>query len=187
MTGGTPPRRISAKSHSRSLKTVIGRHFEYAIAFHGWSEDSVCIGGSAPPDLKNLIKTAIRNAIPDPKIDVITDDEGCPRAFNGNDAKNVVNRLGINGVQIEQWKDARKFYSMQIADAVSDAIGLKVKVCTAPVFDGSNSWTCLMKSIGDSVLVMSRAGVPSIRCEIKRLLFRIRNCRRGNADPCVEL
>src|SRR6266508_511489 len=45
------------------LKTVIGRGFEYAVAFHGWDEDSICIGGSAPPDLKQQIKTAIETAI----------------------------------------------------------------------------------------------------------------------------
>ena len=48
-------------------------------------------------------------------------------------------------------------------------------------------WTCLMRSMGDSVLATSRAGIPSIPCEINRLLFRIRNCCRGNTDPCVEL
>jgi poly-gamma-glutamate hydrolase-like protein len=47
------------------LKTVIGRRFEYAVAFHGWSENFVCIGGRAPPDLKNQIKTEIGSAIPD--------------------------------------------------------------------------------------------------------------------------
>jgi phage replication-related protein YjqB (UPF0714/DUF867 family) len=169
------------------LKTVIGRHFAYAVAFHGWDHDSICIGGSAPPDLKQQIKTAIRNAIPDPKISVKTDAEDCPEDFNGNDPRNIVNRLATNGVQIEQSIDARKIYGVQIADAVAHVIGPRIKVCTAPVFEGSNFWTCLMKSVGDSLLATSRVGVSSIPCEIKRLLFRIRNCRRGNIDPCIEL
>jgi hypothetical protein len=92
-----------------------------------------------------------------------------------------------NGVHIEQSIKARTRYGLPIANAVAGVIGPKIKVCTAPVFEDSNSWTCLMRSIGDSVLVMSRAGVPSIPCEIKRLLFRIRNCRSGNTDPCIEL
>lgn len=33
-----------------------------------WICKGFCIGGSAPPALKNQIKTAIRNAIPDPEI-----------------------------------------------------------------------------------------------------------------------
>jgi hypothetical protein len=65
--------------------------------------------------------------------------------------------------------------------------GPKIKDCTAPVFEGSSARACFMRSVGDSVPVMSRAGVPSIPCEIKRLLFRIRNCRGGNTDPCIEL
>ena len=47
-----------------------------------------------------------------------------------------------------------------------------------------------MRRAGFSVLVMpllALAWVPSILCEIRRLLFRIRNCRRGNSDPCIEL
>lgn len=60
------------------------------------------------------------------------------------------------------------------------------KVCSAPVFEGSDSWICLMSSIGDSVRKVSRGGVASIPCEIRRLL-RIRNCRRGNTDPYIEL
>src|SRR5262249_37968837 len=53
------------------LKTVIGRHFEYAVAFHGWDEDSICIGGSAPPALKWEIKTAVLRAVSG-SIDVAT-------------------------------------------------------------------------------------------------------------------
>ena len=110
---------ISEESFPK-LKTVIGRQFEYAVAFHGWSEDFICSGGSAPPDLKNQIKMAIR-AIPDFNIDVKTDEEGCG-AFNGNDPRNIVNRLAANGIQIEQSRNARRDYDDKIANAVADVI-----------------------------------------------------------------
>ena len=47
------------------LKSIIGRHFEYSVAFHGWDNDSICIGGgeSTPPHLKQQIKEAIVNAV----------------------------------------------------------------------------------------------------------------------------
>ncbi len=45
------------------LKAVIERHFEYAVAFHGWGHDSTCIGRSAPSDLKLQIKMAIVGAV----------------------------------------------------------------------------------------------------------------------------
>jgi hypothetical protein len=98
-----------------------------------------------------------------------------------------VNRLGANGIQLEQSKEARARYGVQIADAVAGVIGPKIKVCTAPVFKASSAWACLFKSLGYSALAILLGRAPSITCEIKRLLFRIRNCRTGNTDPCVEL
>jgi phage replication-related protein YjqB (UPF0714/DUF867 family) len=116
---------ISEESFPK-LKTVIGRHFEYAVAFHGWSEDFICIGGRAPADLKDQIKTAITDAIPDPEIVVKTDEEGCPGALNGTSPKNIVNRLGTNGIHIEQSIDARRRFGRHIADAVAGVIGPKI-------------------------------------------------------------
>jgi phage replication-related protein YjqB (UPF0714/DUF867 family) len=167
------------------LKTVIGRGFEYAIAFHGWDEDSICIGGSAPFDLKQQIKTEIESAIAGSGI-AVTTDSGCPPNFNGNDPKNIVNRLATKGIQIEQSLAARSEFACQIADAVAKIMDPRIQVCTAPVFDASNPWTCLMNGIRDLVQAM-RVGKPFSSCEIKRLLFRIRNYRKGNSDPCIEL
>ena len=87
------------------LETVSGRTFKYAVAFNGWELDCICIGGSAPPDLKQHIKTAIERDISSSGICLAMDDDGtCPERFNGIDPKNIVNRLGTNGVQIEQSK-----------------------------------------------------------------------------------
>jgi len=178
---------ISEESFPK-LKTVIGRQFEYAVAFHGWSEDSICIGGSAPPALKLEIKRAVERAISGSGIVVATSDEGtCPGAFNGDDPENIVNCLGAIGIQLEQSKEARARYGIQIADAVACVIGPKIKVCVAPVFKASGVWAGLFKSLGYSALAILLGQAPSITCEIKRLLFRIRNCRSGNTDPCIEL
>ena len=178
---------ISEESFPK-LKTVIGRHFDYAVAFHGWSEDSICIGGSAPPALKLEIKAAVEKAISGSGIVVATSDEGtCPGVFNGDDPANIVNRLGAIGIQLEQSKEARERFGVQIADAVADVLMPKIKVCTAPVFEGSSAPSCVLKSLGYSALAILLGRAPSITCEIKRLLFRIRNCRSGNTDPCIEL
>src|SRR5262245_17738054 len=116
---------ISEESFPK-LKTVIGRHFEYAVAFHGWNEDSICIGGSAPPALKLEIKTAVLRAVSG-SIYVATSEEGtCPGAFNGDDPRNIVNRLGANGIQIEQSAEARARFGIQIADAVADVLRPKI-------------------------------------------------------------
>ena len=110
---------ISEESFPK-LETVIKRHFEYAVAFHGWEHKSICIGGSAPPSLKQQIKTKIVSAIFGSGIVVNTDEDGgCPQGFNGTDPKNIVNRLGTNGIQIEQSRKARESFNLPIADAVA--------------------------------------------------------------------
>jgi len=122
------------------LKTVIGRHFEYAVAFHGWDHDSICIGGSAPSDLKQQIKTAVKSAISGSGIDVATDDDGtCPEDFNGTDPKNIVNRLGTNAVQIEQSKEARARYGIQIATRLPMSSAPRSRSCMAPVLERSRT------------------------------------------------
>lgn len=115
---------ISKESFPK-LKTVIGRHFEYAVAFHGWTNDGICIGGWASPELKSEIKAAILK-IPDFDIDVKTDEEGCPIVLDGKSRKNIVNRLGRNGIHIEQSINARKRFGCEIAEKVADVIGSKI-------------------------------------------------------------
>jgi phage replication-related protein YjqB (UPF0714/DUF867 family) len=120
---------ISEESFPK-LKTVFGRRFEYAVAFHGMKRDSICIGGTIPdpPDpLKQEIKEAIEKAVSF-KIKVATEGDGCPPNLNGNNPNNIVNRLGTIGVQIEQSEEARKCYGIQIADAVANVIGPRIKV-----------------------------------------------------------
>ncbi|HET6640732.1 MAG TPA: poly-gamma-glutamate hydrolase family protein [Nitrososphaeraceae archaeon] len=127
---------ISEESFPK-LKTIIGRQFKYAIAFHGWNgeKNSICIGGTIPYDLKCEIKRAIADAISGSGIvvaiggDYYSDDKTCPENFNGNNSNNIVNRLSPNGgVQIEQSKKAREEYSPKIAEAVADVIRPKLAV-----------------------------------------------------------
>jgi phage replication-related protein YjqB (UPF0714/DUF867 family) len=112
------------------LKTIIGRQFKYAIAFHGWGGDSICIGGSSqdPDHLKEQIKTAIEDAVDGSGIEVAMGGPTCPADFNGNDPKNIVNRLGTTGVQIEQCERARDDYGSKIAEAVANVIRPKLTV-----------------------------------------------------------
>jgi phage replication-related protein YjqB (UPF0714/DUF867 family) len=107
------------------LKTIYGRHFKYAIAFHGWGGDSICIGGSRedPDNLKYQIKKEIKKVVPDSiAVDIAGEYGTCPEDFNGNERSNIVNRLGITGVQIEQCRKARDDYGSDIAKAVANVI-----------------------------------------------------------------
>jgi phage replication-related protein YjqB (UPF0714/DUF867 family) len=103
------------------LNSVISRGFTHAVAFHGFNNPEILIGGTAPATLKQEIKTAIEAAIAGSGINVriAQPDEG----FGGDDPRNIVNRLtkgGRNGVQIEQSLQARSNHWLAIADAVAD-------------------------------------------------------------------
>ncbi len=103
------------------LGRIISRGFRYAVAFHGFGDSGVLIGGAAPYDLKREIELAIERAVSGSGLWVriaTSGDDG----LGGTSRNNIVNRLtagGTNGVQIEQSYSARKYYGQAIADAVA--------------------------------------------------------------------
>jgi phage replication-related protein YjqB (UPF0714/DUF867 family) len=102
------------------LKKIICRGFTHAVAFHGFSEADVLIGGLAPLALKQEIEAAIEDALAGSGIPVRI--AGPSDNFGGDSPKNIVNRLtagGANGVQIEQSDEARTRFWKAIADAVA--------------------------------------------------------------------
>lgn len=113
------------------LKTIIGQNlkFDYSVAFHGWKEDFICVGGNPENQDASLISD-IRDAIGDilkerdPSIAV--NIAPCSGNFNGDDPKNIVNRLGTNSVQIEQCKKARRLHYEAIAEAVVNVLGTRL-------------------------------------------------------------
>jgi phage replication-related protein YjqB (UPF0714/DUF867 family) len=132
---------ISEESFPK-LKTIYGRQFKFAVAFHGWGGDSICIGGSEPdpdpPDclkeeisLKEEIKCAIEKVVPSSIVVVLGGADGnekCPQNINGNNPKNIVNRLGTISVQIEQCEMARERHGKVIAEAVANVIRPRLTV-----------------------------------------------------------
>lgn len=107
------------------LKTIMGRHFEYSIAFHGWTKNYICIGGKAAVGLKQEIKEAVEEAISDSGIDVR--DSGC-EDFDGDNEHNIVNRLGTQGIQIEQSEKARESNYKRIAEEVAKVMRPRIEV-----------------------------------------------------------
>lgn len=102
------------------LGSIATRSFEYAVAFHGFREADVLVGGGASRGLKRRIATAIQDALAGTEIQVRIARSS--EKFDGNNPRNIVNRLtegGIGGVQIEQSSEARKDYWKQIAEAVA--------------------------------------------------------------------
>jgi phage replication-related protein YjqB (UPF0714/DUF867 family) len=102
------------------LKTIRSRGFAHAVAFHGFSEADVLIGGAASRTLKEEIGAALEVALVGSHIRVRIAERS--ENYDGDSAKNIVNRLtvgGANGVQIEQPLEARQGFWQAIADAVA--------------------------------------------------------------------
>lgn len=99
------------------LARIIDRRFTYAVAFHGFEEADVLIGGTAPLAVKQEIKEAIEAVLGGGiAVRIAQHNE----RYAGDDPRNVVNRLAPdNGVQIEQAWDARRTYWQAITDAVA--------------------------------------------------------------------
>jgi phage replication-related protein YjqB (UPF0714/DUF867 family) len=102
------------------LRSISQRKFRHAVAFHGFKEDGILLGGSAPLSFKQEIAAAIRLVLRGSTIDVRIADPA--DAFDGDSPANIVNRLtagGSNGVQIEQSIEARRQFWEPIATAVA--------------------------------------------------------------------
>jgi phage replication-related protein YjqB (UPF0714/DUF867 family) len=110
------------------LQRIANRGFQYAVAFHGFGQNEILIGGgTAAGPLKAEIKGAIERAITGSGIAVriATSVEG----YGGDSPRNIVNRLtagGEIGIQIEQSFSARESYGHAIADAVADVYRAKL-------------------------------------------------------------
>jgi phage replication-related protein YjqB (UPF0714/DUF867 family) len=74
------------------------------------------------------IKDAIKNALIAKGSNIDVKDSDCPEGFNGNNPKNIVNRLGTKGIQIEQSMEAREKYHDDIAQAVADVIRPRINM-----------------------------------------------------------
>lgn len=111
---------------SFSLLDQIGdRGFSYAVSFHGFSEDSIMVGGGSSSALKTEVASAIELVVGvDYDVDVVSSG-----AYAGVSADNFVNWLtsgGSGGVQIEQPYGARRDYGEAIAEAVADVFAAKI-------------------------------------------------------------
>lgn len=117
---------INPESFPR-LNTVIGRRFAHAVAFHGFDEPEILVGGCADETLKCEVAAAIDGVMTGSGIQVRVAE---PRdGLGGDDPRNIVNRLtesGRSGIQIEQPFEARSNHWAAIADAVADVFASKL-------------------------------------------------------------
>jgi len=110
------------------LNSIISRGFTYAVAFHGFHQPEILIGGGcAAESLKQEIKTEIEGRIAG--SDICVRIASSNERYGGDSPQNIVNRLtadGESGIQIEQSLQARSRYWQKIADAVADVYDRKL-------------------------------------------------------------
>jgi phage replication-related protein YjqB (UPF0714/DUF867 family) len=104
------------------LNTIIDRGFTHAVAFHGFSEEGILIGGGASDSLKTQLKEAIDAAVNNQSSEckVTIRIASAEDNFNGDSPENIVNRLANGkGIQIEQALAVRERCWAEIANAVA--------------------------------------------------------------------
>jgi len=116
------------------LQRIATRTFEHGVAFHGFArrpgEADVYIGGGASEPVKAEIRSALEDAGLPLEIRVATaiDD---PK-FQGRSPENLINRLAVQGIHIEQSAKARTF-DLQIATAVAAVYRCPDRIDVSPV------------------------------------------------------
>jgi phage replication-related protein YjqB (UPF0714/DUF867 family) len=102
------------------LQTIATRRFCYGATFHGFAKQpgdaDLYIGGRASATLKRAIRDALEAANLPVRIKIATATDD-PK-FQGVSRENLINRLAVQGIHIEQSRQARKF-SETIAKAIA--------------------------------------------------------------------
>jgi len=129
---------ISENSFDGLKKLMQRGQFKYAVAYHGMhaeeGREDIRIGGNAPKDLKRKIKHRLRDVLKGLKhvedASMKSADGECRCDFvikiakksgglGGTSPANIVNRMGVEGVQLEQTPPAREQWKL-IARTVAD-------------------------------------------------------------------
>lgn len=98
--------------------------YDYSVAFHGYGEDTVAVGGAATLALKQEVADAVQAALgPDHVVEVVTSGP-----YAGMDPKNLCNWLSATGggIQIEQPSAVRTSHWQAVADAVAAVFAAKL-------------------------------------------------------------
>ncbi|ELY88023.1 poly-gamma-glutamate hydrolase family protein [Natrialba taiwanensis] len=104
-----------------SLDALLDRQFDWGVAFHGYDDDGILIGGTAERAAKATVRDAIAERLPDRTVEIVGRDA---TAYTGANPENVLNELAPTGqtIQIEQSTDIRQSDWDTVADGVTDAI-----------------------------------------------------------------
>jgi phage replication-related protein YjqB (UPF0714/DUF867 family) len=106
------------------LDSIKDSGYAYSVAFHGYGEDSVAVGGAAPLSLKTEVADAIQAVLGgEHLVEVVTSGP-----YAGADPNNLCNWLVATGagIQIEQPLVVRSGHWQAVADAVATVFAAKL-------------------------------------------------------------
>lgn len=114
----------STEIHRRSfpeLDSLLEREFEWGVAFHGYSNGEILVGGTADESNKAIVVDAISERLPDQTVTVVERDA---TEYTGANPANVLNDLAPVGqtIQIEQPTGVRESDWAAVADGLTDAL-----------------------------------------------------------------
>ncbi|AHG01197.1 hypothetical protein HALLA_19545 [Halostagnicola larsenii XH-48] len=114
----------STEIHRRSfpeLDSLLEREFEWGVAFHGYSNGEILVGGTADNSDKAIVVDAIADLLPEQTVTAVERDA---TEYTGANPENVINDLAPAGqtIQIEQPTGVREIDWSVVADGVTDAL-----------------------------------------------------------------
>ncbi|WP_394295579.1 poly-gamma-glutamate hydrolase family protein [Natrialba hulunbeirensis] len=104
-----------------ALDDIRHGEFEWSVAFHGYTSDTILVGGTASEADRALVATALEEALPETPVELASSDA---TSYAGAAPENVLNEVGTIGqtIQLEQPMDVRQEQWADVADAVVSAL-----------------------------------------------------------------
>lgn len=91
---------------------------------------------------------------------------------------------------VEFYEPGQALHDVAVVPLAGNACVREPGACYAPVFGASNWLSCLLLLIVLTpvlVLLALFSWIPSVRCSLNQLMYRIQHCGDGNDDACIRL
>lgn len=103
------------------LEEIRAHEFDWTVAFHGYTSETILVGGTASETDRERVVDELETALPDTPVELASSDAS---DYAGASPENVLNQTGSIGrtIQLEQPTDIRQEEWMLVADAVASAL-----------------------------------------------------------------
>ncbi|AXR80853.1 poly-gamma-glutamate hydrolase family protein [Natrarchaeobaculum sulfurireducens] len=103
------------------LEKTRAHEFDWSVAFHGYTSETILVGGTASETDRERVVDELETALPDTPVELASSDAS---DYAGASPENVLNQAGSIGqtIQLEQPTDIRQKEWAVVADAVASAL-----------------------------------------------------------------